>query len=67
MEDPKEALSNWHRMNRYLRQANEEQCWAMLDVEHAGARRMHFLIRIYGRANKLRATRERDALFLGKE
>ncbi len=66
MDTPQEALSNWHRMNRYLQRVGEEQCWELLEAEQAGAHRMHFMIRIYGRANKLRAVRERDALFAGR-
>lgn len=53
-------------MNRYLQRVGEEQCWELLEAEQAGAHRMHFMIRIYGRANKLRAVRERDALFAGR-
>ncbi len=65
MDTPTEALRNWHRMNRYLGVVSEEQCWELLDAERTGRRRTHFLIRIYGRANKLRAIRERDDLLAG--
>lgn len=62
MSTQKEALRNWHAMNRYLRSATEDECWQLLEEEKAGARRLNFLIRIYGRANKYRAVREREAL-----
>lgn len=57
------ALSNWVALNKALPNLTERQCWNLLAKERAGLRRTQFLLRLYGRANKLRGIRERRDLF----
>jgi len=49
----------WAEMNEQLRDANEAQCWELLENERKHACRVPFLLRIFGKANKLRTERER--------
>ena len=58
-----EALKNWASLNAALPNLSETQCWDLLDKEKSGAKRIQFLLRLYGRANKLRGRRERKYLF----
>jgi hypothetical protein len=58
-----EVLKNWESLNRELIKFNEDQCWDLLKAERAGLCRTQFLLRIYGRGNKLRGKRERKDLF----
>lgn len=53
---------NWKEMNAKLVAADERGCWEMLKEEKLAARRTYFLLRIYGKANKLRTLRERAEL-----
>lgn len=55
-------LATWVDLNEALRNVNETECWTLLKAEQAGKRRVQFLLRIYGRANRLRTERERNAL-----
>lgn len=57
--------STWASLNEELKGASEEQCWKMLEAEKTGQRRVQFLLRIFGRAHKLRGIRERSALLAG--
>jgi hypothetical protein len=57
-----QALLNWGNLQAALREMTEAQCWALLDEEKSGKRRIQFLLRIYGRANTLRCERERRGL-----
>ena len=59
-------LQNWRLLNETLKVATEEQCWELFQLEQNGKHRVQFLIRIYGRYNKLRTTRERNNLAGGK-
>jgi len=54
-----EALKNFRNLNAALKDADEEVCVSLLNHERANGKRHEFLIRIYGRWNKLRAQRER--------
>lgn len=54
-----EQLQNFRTLNAVLKDANEEECATLLRHEKEHGKRHEFLIRIYGRFNKLRATRER--------
>ena len=54
-----EALKNFRNLNAALKDADEKTCIALLDHERMSGKRHEFLIRIYGRWNKLRAQRER--------
>lgn len=59
-------LSNWVAMNAALKELSEEKCWKLLQEEKNGQKRAQFMLRIHGRANKLRAERERRELLGGK-
>lgn len=52
-------LQNFRTLNAALKDATEAECENMLSHEKAHGKRAQFLVRIYGRLNKLRATRER--------
>lgn len=56
----------WATLNEALKNATEEECWALLENEKKTARRAQFMMRIHSRANKLRAARERLELVGGK-
>ena len=55
-------MDTWRGLHRVLPVATEEQLWELLRMEQQGRRRKHYLIRLYGRANKLRYEREYAAL-----
>lgn len=59
------SLSSWIELNKSLQLISEKECWKLLDTEKKGQRRTNFLLRIHGRANKLRAERERRELIGG--
>ena len=59
------ALRNWGALNEALRKATEQQCQQLLAAERKGKRRLQFLLRIYGRYNRLRTIRERKAIAKG--
>lgn len=58
-------LSSWVAMNEALKTLSEKDCWKLLESEKKGSKRAQFLLRIHGRANKLRAERERRELLGG--
>lgn len=58
-------LSSWVAMNEALKTLSEKDCWKLLETEKKGGKRAQFLLRIHGRANKLRAERERRELLGG--
>lgn len=57
-----EALSGWMKLQEFLKLADEEQCWDLIQRERKGNKRSMFILRIYGRYNRLRADRERKEL-----
>jgi hypothetical protein len=59
------ALSNWPALQEALKRLDETECWALLQEEKKGKRRLQFLLRIYGRANRLRCERERRDITRG--
>ena len=61
-----QALSDWRKMNEFIQAHTEEECWKLLKEEQKGGKRLDYLLRIYGRANKLRSTRERRAIAAGE-
>lgn len=63
MED---TTDSWLDLNARLKDANEKSCEELLQIEKTYKKRPHFLLRIYGRFNKLRSERERREL-LGAE
>lgn len=56
-----EALSTWKSLNEELQkdEMTEEECLRLLNIERKGQRRLQFMLRLFGRYNKLRAERER--------
>lgn len=54
-----DELGTWPEFLAALMQMPEERCWELLALEHAGKNRFAYVQRLYGRANKLRALRER--------
>lgn len=55
-------LRSWEALNTWLRSAKEEQCRQLLHVEKSSKRRSAFLLRIFGKYNRLRTERERREL-----
>lgn len=58
----KEALTNWVTLNRFVKDATEEECEQLLEMEFNGRARKLFVNRIHSRLNKVRAERERREL-----
>ena len=58
----KKQLLNWATLNEDLHYLTEVECWALLKAEQKGKKRLQFLLRIYGRANRMRTQRERNEL-----
>ena len=56
------SLLSWPALNTKLREATEQQCYRLLQLEAQGRRRPQFMLRIYGRYNRLRGERERRGL-----
>lgn len=61
-EAARDALRSWTSLNSVLHALSEEECWALLRAERGAARRPQVLLRVYGRANRLRTQRERRDL-----
>lgn len=57
-----EALSSWLQLNKVLRTIKETECGTLLRFERHGKRRVNYMLRIYGRYNRLRSDRERREL-----
>lgn len=51
-------LHSWRTLDRHILHLSEKELWDLLKLEHSTARRRLFIARIFGRVNKLRATRE---------
>ena len=59
-------MRSWTELNDKLREATEKDCADMLTKEKkTKSPRLQFLLRIYGRFNKLRTRRERRELIGG--
>lgn len=58
-------LETWATLNEHVQTLGEEELWDLLEKERKGEARTQFLIRIYGRYNKLRTIRERKELLAG--
>ena len=56
------ALKTWRSMNSYLRDADEETCIKLLEIETSGNGRLRFRKRIHSRLNRVRADRERKEM-----
>lgn len=57
----------WSDLNDALRTADESKCWELLEIEKANGCRVPFLLRIFGKANKLRTERERSKLMSAQQ
>lgn len=57
-----QARSTWAEVLEVLRNGTEEECWELLEKEKSTHRRIPFMMRIFGRANDMRAERERSEL-----
>ena len=62
MLTPQKTLVNWRSMTFDLPKLNEEELAALLAYERDNKRRINFLLKIYGRYNKVREARERNEL-----
>lgn len=60
--DTDEPLRTWAGLNEHINTLDEAECWALLAAEKKGKRRVSFMLRIYGRANRLRTESERKEL-----
>lgn len=58
----KGAPHTWVELNDVVRNADEDTCQKLLDLELRGKARKRFVLRIHSRINRLRADRERKAL-----
>lgn len=61
-----DLLENWAALNHGLPELTEKDCLELLSFERENKRRVQFMLRIYGRYNRLRTHREREELFLSK-
>lgn len=61
-----DVLHSWRSLDKHILKLNEDELWNILAVELAGQKRRLFIIRIFGRANKLRANRELKAHLRGE-
>lgn len=59
-----DALNDWTTLQEGLQTLDEQRLWSLLELEKIGAKRLHYIERIYGRANKLRVEREKKELGL---
>lgn len=65
VKEPQDLLQAWGTLNKEMQKITEEGCAELLKREKKGRRRLSFLLRIYGRFNKLRTQRERNELVGG--
>lgn len=61
MAKNEDSLKTWNSLNTALQSddVDEDECLRLLKIERAGQRRLQFMLRLYGRYNKLRTERER--------
>lgn len=63
-----DVLKNWETVNSFLRDVAEKDeplVWRLLDVEKAYQKRHTVMLRLYGKASRLRMLRERREIFSG--
>lgn len=60
-----DILKTWVTLCEGIGDLTEKECWDALKREQKGQHRVQFLLRLYGRANKLRFQRERRELLKG--
>lgn len=56
------TLRKWTDTLKYIRTAREKDLWEMLKHEMSHGRRQSVALRVYGKANELRAHRERKEI-----
>lgn len=61
------CLENWATLNKYVQFIDEATLQALIKKEAQGQARPQFLMRLYGRFNRLRTTRERRELLATKK
>lgn len=57
-----QPLKTWRGLLKWLRTAKENEIWKMLSYEVRNKKRISTAERLYGKANELRAQRERKEL-----
>jgi hypothetical protein len=62
MLTPEKSLVNWRALSRDLPKLGEEELSQLLTYEKENKRRINFMLKIYGRYNKVREQRERNEL-----
>lgn len=55
----------WQDLQSTLRKADESTCKKMIEYELKNQRRLQFMLRMHGRYNRLRITRERAEIANG--
>lgn len=60
-------LENWVVLNEYIQTLDEKTIKALIEKEKNNEARPQFLVRLYGRFNKLRGMRERKELLSFKK
>lgn len=55
-------LENWDMLNEHVKTLDEKAVKALIEKEKKGQNRPQFLLRMYGRFNRLRTARERREL-----
>lgn len=58
-----DCLESWVVLNENIGELSEDDCLKLLKKEQEGRRRVQFILRLYGRFNRLRVIRERELLF----
>jgi len=53
-----EILRSWRTLDRQILHLSEQELWDLLKLECSNEKRRLFIARIFGRANKIRGTRE---------
>jgi hypothetical protein len=61
-DDYPEDLATWTQLNITLKDADEEKCLKLMELEKSGQNRALFIRRIYSRYNRMRAARERQLI-----
>jgi len=62
MSEQAQCLRTWATLNAHVKKLTESELSWLLQLELAGEARTQFIIRIYGRFNRLRTIRERKEL-----
>lgn len=63
VRDPEKYLATWRILNEKISELSEDDCWDLIEYEKNNKERIQVILRLYGRAGKLRGVRERHKLF----